>query len=709
MNNIVNISYKPIANILKKDLPVKSFFSPKTLENDNLKTISTAIVSIGLATLALNRNREKEVKEKNLDTKIDLSINRKEIKAQIRRLCVGYPPESVENLISKFDYENAEIHLKNIERFLSSKNRNLYTLTDNGYFSSIEGADAYNYLLQITKTSDSEILNEFGVQLTENISVENISNIKSFIAATNEKNIAKNVKGVKKLISVGQLTAEEFKRFEDSKFCSPNPYISTIPELNQLLYKFKDEKADYLRLLDETLVECYQKAEDKKLFIDALQHIITSRKQHLRDLYLFLNMHDGKELTAYQKAYKYTKEQGYENYRIILDNGNVDLFKPYKSYDTRNGIDLYFDIDGNWTRSVLTSKNINSIDQRVITPNGLQIYSIDSITGARKLKVYDSSESMIYSELRERSRDNAYKHNVFKTVPIMTAKDPKLVNTKFKYPINLVEILPDGTRVEKSTTENIDGSKIQYSYIKKPDGSRSTNIKFKDSNGNVTLQNSYQYKVIDDSHFETIENGVKYNIVYLYDKVLVMRDDGESVSIEIGGNEENSSGILSRNILPLIKQLPGSAYFAIDKFGLKKIGELIDYDVTIGSHFARDKNIISIKDSDKYSIFVLLHEFGHYLDFNFLKLRINNELKEIYEKEVVNFTENHANIETQEMSYLIEKANSGEAIREMIADLYASRFAFVDDIELEERVALAKANFPKTFKFITEYLKKELL
>ena len=75
---------------------------------------------------------------------------------------------------------------------------------------------------------------------------------------------------------------------------------------------------------------------------------------------------------------------------------------------------------------------------------------------------------------------------------------------------------------------------------------------------------------IDDNHFETIENGVKYNIEYLENKVVVTKDNGDVVEITIGDNSRDGS-VISRDLLPLLKRAPGSFYFNLNKYGLQKI------------------------------------------------------------------------------------------------------------------------------------------
>ena len=142
-----------------------------------------------------------------------------------------------------------------------------------------------------------------------------------------------------------------------------------------------------------------------------------------------------------------------------------------------------------------------------------------------------------------------------------------------KYKIGLAEVSKNGNIVIEKTLITSKGMKTDYNYVEAPDGSRLSYTRITDANGKVIAENKYKYQILDDCHFKTTENGTEYYIQYndsaLGNYVRVTSSDGRQVMLPIGNNFTLSSGVLSKRLLPLLKRMPGSFYFDIDKYGLK--------------------------------------------------------------------------------------------------------------------------------------------
>ncbi len=673
------------------------------------RILSAIITSTSLATIAINQSKQIENKEQNSITLPQVKnkqLETKFVKLKIRELCTGYGSVVIQKIIDNFDYENAETHLKNLKRCLASQSPNIVSWTENGYFSSIEGANNLNYIFELTKSKDKELSKSLALHIATEIPSKNISNLQNYIISTNSQSIAKTFQGIQFLISVGELTPEEFERFKSTGFRSETSYISKIPEINQLLTKFKNEKSSFLRILDEELTKLYRMTEDKAYFTDLFKKIIEDCTQNIQNFYYILTSEN--DLECYKKAYDYIRKNGTEKTRMIVNKSSCDISPPER-LDEYNYDNCYFDSNGELIRRVFSQKIYPFIIQRTITNNEIQIFKKSLITEACSREVYSTEGDWIFSEVQECSKINPNKFNIYRIVPRISSAKIDSTNNKskyIKYRVGSLEKTASGMIIEERCVENIDGSKNNYLYITKPNGSKYTKIIFQDTSGKTISESTYKYRIIDNNHFETIENGVKYDIVYKPDRVIVTKENGEVVTIKIGKNDEYAPEVLSQELIPILKQMPGSIYFAIDKYKLQKIGKNINNVKYDNAHYSPWKKLISLSEERSSCLFTLLHELGHYLD-NFLDISYNNELKHIYKAEVEAFTHTHADIETQPNSYTISANRIRHALGEMVADLYASRFD--SSSRHETRVSTAKTYFPKTFQFITEALNRELL
>lgn len=258
------------------------------------------------------------------------------------------------------------------------------------------------------------------------------------------------------------------------------------------------------------------------------------------------------------------------------------------------------------------------------------------------------------------------------------------------------------TIIEK-TLFGADNTKTDYVYLEDSNG-RLSYSKITDSEGNVILNNSRKFKQIDENHYLSVENGVEYDIRYFEDKIVVTSQDGNRVELPIVDNGDEG---ISRDLIPLMKQLPGSALMDIDKFKLEGIAVSYDIAYSENAFYSPQGNVIVVSPelSGEEFVFTLLHELGHMVDYN-TNIHGNAELLAIYQAERNALLESGAFKEFNELKYFTTfvHKNEGGAITEMIAETNALLHSTADQTTIEARGALLQQYFPKTFAKIAELL-----
>lgn len=358
-----------------------------------------------------------------------------------------------------------------------------------------------------------------------------------------------------------------------------------------------------------------------------------------------------------------------DNQYIIFDkNGNVlknaDISHSGNKKFEQEGVNTFTSVE----REFLFGHNIESTVREINDENGNLLYK----------EVYELSEV-----------ENNY--NIYREEP-----------SGRRFLVGSAEKTPSGiTIVEKSLLEN--GIKTDYIMMVK-DGERYSSIKITDQSNKILYESKQKFIVIDDNHFQSIENGITYDIQYYDEKVVVTKDSGETVEISIGDNAMDSPGVLSRDLLSTIKQLPGSAYFEINNLGLKKI--FIGDGIINNACYNNEANVIAMSLELKDSFSTLLHEFGHYLD-HCKGIFENPEFVATYTKERDAFLVNSSEAEREALSYFTSDSPEQDitcSMNEIIAETFFINNSIADvDINLS-RAALLQKYFPETFAKASELL-----
>ena len=514
-----------------------------------------------------------------------------------------------------------------------------------------------------------------------------------------------------------KLTDEEYLRWQTSSYKDEMYYISTNNKINEFLSKLDDSNVTTMRKLDKIILDEIKKNPTKEAeILDFYNTVSKSLNHNTIEFNAFLQ--NESLISSYKKAYQYLKENNLVDYKIvIIDSNKQNLYHAANIedfYSLKQNLDewnvVFFDKNGNHIRTdVGITSDFKNIEEAK-TSTGQIKYDANITKNDRKIllensskKVLDNDGNLLYVEKYQKSATVEGKYDIIREY-----------SDGHSYKIGLVETSRAGDVIIEKTLVSESGVKTDYNYSESPNGSRLSYTKITDANGNVVFENKYQYKVINGKHFVTIENGVKYDIQYKthilgHNEIVVTRSDGASVSISVGKNSIDSSAVLSKDLLPLLKQMPGSFYFDIDQYGLEKVGLNIDNVQKNNAHYDSQKNLIAISKEWKDSNFTFAHEFGHYKD-EFLKVSSDPEVYDTFMRERKALIENQSQFESRQMNYFIDaycrRTESIEgSISEITAEINAFLYASNTDPNIELRGQYLQQYFPETFAKVANKLR----
>ena len=662
------------------------------------------------------------------------------IKAEVKAIYDRYLYKDAEQALKNFDYEHADLHLEHLKKLIKHDSNRMSSIMENGFFSSIEGLEAMEYLIK-----------NFGINKRPGGYISEIDVIAQTLTPKDVLNIASRglkTKGLDldKIVEYAQLTNAEYKRIQNSKYFGKLPYISETKEINDIFLVFDGlSYPDYMREVDQIITKMIEAEPDNKKAIIKLCKKLAddcvkgSTYAEFGNFYEYLTHKN--DLAAYKKAYDYTLEKGLPDVQITLADPNKkniydigtseDIWgeKPKSNWDV-----IVFDKEGHFLRRSQAKISGNVVKEFVETPDGAQEYKTITyntnnnkpiITVSRK-NVFDNTGKLLYVESYELSKEVRGKYDIYRSYPDVTrhvmeeTKDSKgnptverkvYPHSEVKYKIGMAEITPSGDIVIEKNQEH-NGVATNYNYIESPDGSRLVSVNITDKNTGKTVTNNFQFKVLDENHFKSVENGVEYDIQYSNNSVTVIRSDGEETTVHIGENGVDQPGVLSRDLLPILKQMPGSFYFDIEEFDLQKIGRDINNVYEDNAHYDTSKNLIAISSKWQYALFTLIHEFGHFRD-EILEICKKQHIVDSFTQERNVIVRNNPHFENKSMEYLIDaycrSTESAEgSISEMIADVHALLYSSNMNPDLELRSQFLQEYFPKTFALIVEELQKFL-
>lgn len=378
------------------------------------------------------------------------------------------------------------------------------------------------------------------------------------------------------------------------------------------------------------------------------------------------------------------------------------------------------------TATLLNGKKVELLDKDL---NRTAIDETQNIT--RNGKQYQIKKSVDYrnnttSKVTLEMNKKLPQPVLINEVRVVKDKNGKKVRTEYTTQsdvtgvLNIKHVMPDGsekvlssgsinpktgiTTVKKDMT-SLDGTRTQYLYEDDPQGNRISDYKITDKNGNVLLNNSLSFEVINDKKFISSKNNQKYEIT-VEDKAINVKDmnNGKTSTINfenyINGNQEK--------LLTVMKKMPGEELIALSK-NTKQL-EGID-DILHSTYGAVNKRI---KTGD--NLFVMLHELGHAKDYGEVDVKEketltksifnNKNINEIFEKEKAQFNKAFPSAQRDHINYFIKTSDVGDGIQEAIAESNALLGTYNNDDLFSIRSQYLQQYFPQTIAQLSKELNK---
>lgn len=283
-----------------------------------------------------------------------------------------------------------------------------------------------------------------------------------------------------------------------------------------------------------------------------------------------------------------------------------------------------------------------------------------------------------------------------------------IYNIKEIYPNGKVKVISSGSVDKKTGIESVkkdmtslDGTRTQYLYENDPKGNRISDYKITDKNGNVLLNNSTSFEVINENKFISAKNNKKYEINVSEDKIEVknLNNEKETASIDINKRIFGDK----QRIINVLKQVSGDELIEL----AKNVKTFEGIENTEDSAFNENEKKITTGDN----MFVILHELGHTKDMSRVEdLHYNKDLQKIFNKEKQAFLKKFPQAERQNIDYFLNqkdhyKGKDGGLI-ETIAESNALLGTHSSMNLTAIRSQYLQQYFPRTIAFINNEFEK---
>jgi len=290
-----------------------------------------------------------------------------------------------------------------------------------------------------------------------------------------------------------------------------------------------------------------------------------------------------------------------------------------------------------------------------------------------------------------------------------------IFNLKYEYPDGRVEDIVKASVDEKTGIKTIkkdmrssNGTRTEFLYEDDPNGNRIIDYKITKPDGKVLLKQSQTFEVIDENHFISSKNGMKYEIEKS-DKELKIKNLHHNTETSIKF-DKMIKGKHQQEVIGMLKKLSGDELFdVIDS--LKKI-KSNSHDKSLYSYYEPDKKSISTADN----LFVFLHELGHAKDSAVKRKDTpdkdnefyvgNKNIREVYLKERKAFNKNFPPAQRDHIDYFIQARGHYQGqwggLSEIVAETNALANTYTDESvkEISSRTHYLQQHFPETIAAI---------
>lgn len=284
-----------------------------------------------------------------------------------------------------------------------------------------------------------------------------------------------------------------------------------------------------------------------------------------------------------------------------------------------------------------------------------------------------------------------------------------------------------GKHVEKTLTA-LDGSKTHYAYADDKEGNRFLHYNITDKDGNVTFKSEKKFKVLSDNHYQTSKNNEHYDVEIKDDKIITTKlnsdkektdevveykivdfsdDDYKKIYKDFNGTDESTitetlknagyGNIVDKKLLPLLKQLSGDEWFALNK----NTEYIIRHNTEpLGAFAGIDCIVVGDKISENGFLATIEHEIGHE-KFVHLKLNEDKELQKIYNEERANFISSFPQENINSIGYFLNDNKYGlRGLNETCAETNQLINIPQTFDGIKDRTIILQQFFPKTLAYI---------
>ena len=279
----------------------------------------------------------------------------------------------------------------------------------------------------------------------------------------------------------------------------------------------------------------------------------------------------------------------------------------------------------------------------------------------------------------------------------------------YSYPDGRIEVVSRGLEdpitgdiIRKEHLVSGDGTISDINYCETASGNSEYTYKITLPNGGRVMDRTIKLEKIDDSRIISTVDGKKYEIEITESKVVVTDTSQTPIKKYYLNIGQRGKSYITKDLIPLIKKLPGDEIINYIKRKLK----LINNDETSGYI----SNTIHINNSNIDSSFVMLHEGGHSADVKQIgksyiyKYSSSREFKKAIDEELKVLKETQPEILlTTDMNYLFTLLSSKRSRGEFFAEANAIISTPTDIRNYAIRSFELRRNFPKAIAKFAQF------
>lgn len=402
---------------------------------------------------------------------------------------------------------------------------------------------------------------------------------------------------------------------------------------------------------------------------------------------------------------------------------NTDLIY----FTTRNRIDFLFDNNGNLLSFEKDNiiHNIKNNTSYKVEPKKIKI---------DKESIFDNK--ILHSANFERTNSNneVVKESFYKS-KMKGEFELEEISNKENYRLALAEFDKKGGKYIEKHFTSLDGTTTDYAYASDKKGNYYFYQKIMDKDKKALFENQKKFKVLDNNHFLSINNGVEYDIKFDSEKIVIKnlnideqleykikkyseydyRRIGNNISLDLQdkklrpqllkrtlfiGDLLLERGLIEKytvdkKLVKNLKHLSGDEWFNAYKSNVNAINTTSNISHSLGK-------IIEINKYDT-NLAAFEHELGHEKG-NYLRLFDDEELKKIYQEEKLQLTTNLPNLIVNQSAYFLRDGLRG--LSEAIAETNLIINTTQEWEELGSRTFFYQQYFPRTIAYIGNKFKE---